>query len=319
MTRPFSGRFGDGEIALLREFVAIVEAGGLSAAQARLNKGKSAISLNLKKLEDRLGMVLCRRGRGGFRLTEEGRVAHSAAIQLLGELDRFGAHIADASATLSGQVTFHADDSFLFVFQRPIANAIARLTAEHPRLRLDARMADPGQVVAAVLDGAADLGLTAAPRRTDLLACTSAFTERMGLFCGRNHPLFACPQAITLEEIGRHRAIETYMDHTPGVRELLGHMTFAASAPTILSRIQLLLSGAYIGFLPLAAAAPWAERGDLRELRAPGTRFQHPCHIIARTPAPEKPAARLLKEALLSEARAAAAEPPYALPRRQAG
>ena len=303
MARPFSGTLGDSEIALLREFVAIVEAGGLSAAEGRLNKGRSAISLNLKKLETRFGMTLCLRGRGGFKLTEEGRIAHSAAIQLLAELDRFGAHIANASATLSGSVTFQADDSFLFVFQRPISAAIARLTADHPRLRLDIRMGDPAQVMTAVLDGAAELGLTAAPRRTDLLAYTPIFTERMGLFCGRNHPLFACPQGATLEEIRRHRAIETYMDHTPGVQELLKHMTFAASAPTILSRVQLLLSGAFIGFLPLQVAEPWTLSGDLQELRAPGTRFENPCHLIARKSRPEKPAARLLREALESEAR----------------
>lgn len=299
MANPFSGKLGDGDIALLREFVVIVESGGLSAAETRLNKGKSAISLNLKKLEIRLGMTLCLRGRAGFRLTEEGRIAHSAAVQLLAELDRFGDHIANASVTLSGSVTFHADDSFLFVFQRPISAAIAELTTDHPRLHLDMRMSDPEQVTTAVLDGIADIGLTAAPRRTELLTYTRVFTERMGLYCGQAHPLYATDQGLPLEELGRHKAISTYMDQTPAVRELLRHMVFAASAPTMLSRIQLILSGAYIGFLPPEVAAPWVERGDLRELRTPGARFEHPCHLILRKSEPEKPAVRFLKNALL--------------------
>lgn len=304
MTRLFSGTLGDGEIALLREFVVIVDAGGLSAAETRLNKGKSAISLNLKKLETRLGMTLCLRGRSGFHLTEEGRITHSAAIQLLGEIDRFGAHIANASASLSGFVTFHADDSFLFVFQRPISNAIAKLTKDHPRLRLDVRMGDPEQVLTAVLDGTADLGLTVAPRRNERLSYTPAFTERMGLFCGRGHPLFSERQSIPLSEIGRHRAIATYMDHTASIRELLGHMTFTANAPTILSRIQLLLSGAYIGFLPLDVAVPWIEAGDLWELHTEGSHFENPCCFIRRKSDPVKLAARLLEEVMIKEASA---------------
>lgn len=302
MTNPFSGTLGDGEIALLREFVVIVEAGGLSAAEARLNKGKSAISLNLKKLETRLGMTLCRRGRGGFSLTEEGRITHSAAVQLLEELHRFGAHIANASASLSGFVRFHADDSFLFGFQRPISNAIARLAADHPRLRLDFRMGDPEQVLIAVLDGAADLGLTAAPRRNDLLSYSTAFTEDMGLFCGKGHQLFSERKLVSLEEIGRHNAIATYMDHAPIARDLLAHMSFTARAPTILSRIQLLLSGAYVGFLPTDVAALWVERGELSEVSAPGSRFQNPCFFIRRKSEPERLIVRLLKQNLMREA-----------------
>lgn len=299
MARPFKGNLSDNDIALLREFITVADAKGLSAAEARLNKGKSAISLNLKKLETRLGMTLCIRGRGGFALTEQGRIAHSAATQLLAELDRFGEHIANAFETLSGSLTFQADDSFLHSFQRPISWAIQQLATDHPRLHLEYRMGDPEQVMTAVLEGAADLALTASPRRTEILSYQPVFSERMGLFCGRGHSLFKRNAPISLSELSDCKAIETYMDPTPTMRELFEHLSFSASGPTIYSRIHLVLSGAYIGFLPLAVAHSWVERGALKELQAPGSRFENTCFLISRRSGPEKPGARIFRKLLL--------------------
>src|SRR5690606_13361160 len=100
LSKPFRGNLSDADIASLREFVEIVEAGGITAAQARLGKGKSAISLGLSRLEGRLAMRLCERGRSGFRLTEQGQMVHSAAVQLLGEIGRFNDFIGAATQKL---------------------------------------------------------------------------------------------------------------------------------------------------------------------------------------------------------------------------
>ena len=64
----------DVDLRLLRIFVTIVESGGLSAAESRLNIGRSTISTHLSDLEIRLGLKLCKRGRSGFELTDAGRI-----------------------------------------------------------------------------------------------------------------------------------------------------------------------------------------------------------------------------------------------------
>lgn len=56
-------------LRLLRVFVTMAERGGYSAAQSELNIGLSTISSHMTALEERLGVRLCGRGRGGFRLT----------------------------------------------------------------------------------------------------------------------------------------------------------------------------------------------------------------------------------------------------------
>jgi DNA-binding transcriptional LysR family regulator len=88
-SRALLGQVSDVDIRLLRVFRSVVEAGGVSAAELELNIGRSAISRHLKDLETRLNVVLCRRGRGGFALTDEGRHVYEATLQVLTEIFRW--------------------------------------------------------------------------------------------------------------------------------------------------------------------------------------------------------------------------------------
>src|SRR6218665_3543724 len=89
LRRTFRGNVSDTDLRLLRLFRMVVERGGLSAAGIVLNHSKSAISLDISNLEQRLGATLCVRGRGGFAMTEEGQIVYLAALQLFHDVDKF--------------------------------------------------------------------------------------------------------------------------------------------------------------------------------------------------------------------------------------
>ena len=71
--RAVLGQLSDMDLRLLQVFKAVVECGGMSAAELELNIGTSTVSRHMKDLETRLGLTLCRRGRAGFALTAEGQ------------------------------------------------------------------------------------------------------------------------------------------------------------------------------------------------------------------------------------------------------
>ncbi|MGL6046421.1 MAG: LysR family transcriptional regulator, partial [Vogesella sp.] len=80
MNKPVAlGQVSDFDIRLLRIFKTVVECGSFSAAESVLGISRSAISLHMGDLEKRLGVCLCRRGRAGFALTDEGREVLRAA------------------------------------------------------------------------------------------------------------------------------------------------------------------------------------------------------------------------------------------------
>ncbi len=72
-------KVSDLDLRLLRIFLAVVDAKGLSEAQAALNIGQPTISTHLATLEARVGFRLCERGRSGFHLTPKGEKFVSAA------------------------------------------------------------------------------------------------------------------------------------------------------------------------------------------------------------------------------------------------
>ena len=102
-------RLQDIDLKSLRVFKAIVEAGGLAGAQAVLNSSQSTLSTQLGDLEKRLGFRLCRRGRGGFALTQQGQ----RLLEALEDYLEFGDAVAHGavqvrSVSLSGgQLLFY--------------------------------------------------------------------------------------------------------------------------------------------------------------------------------------------------------------------
>src|SRR5664279_5195159 len=83
------GQISDMDIRLLRVFRAVVDCGGMAAAELELNIGTSTVSRHIKDLETRLGLTLCRRGRAGFALTAEGEQIYAQSAQLLSATEAF--------------------------------------------------------------------------------------------------------------------------------------------------------------------------------------------------------------------------------------
>lgn len=300
--KPFRGNLSEADIAGLREFVEIVKAGGITAAQARLGKGKSAISLSLSRLEGRLAMRLCERGRSGFSLTEQGQMVHSAAVQLLADIGRFNDFVGAAIHKLEDTVTLLADDSFLFEFTEPLTRAIARIGDRYPDLGLNVRMTSPDHIYASVLEGTGDLGFTTLNRLNDALDITPVCMERMGIFCGKDHPLFNCDDAeLTPETFRRYGFVAPEVTQEELYSEFVRGLKIKARAPTILSRMLLVLSSRYLGIVPLTFAQHWVDKGDIRELRVDGSRTDNICHLVHRKARPLGLGGTIFRSILIEE------------------
>lgn len=60
------------DVSLLRAFVAVVDAGGMTAATGVLNLTQAAVSQQIKRLEDMFGEELISRDRRALKLTSAG-------------------------------------------------------------------------------------------------------------------------------------------------------------------------------------------------------------------------------------------------------
>jgi DNA-binding transcriptional LysR family regulator len=71
------------DVSLLRAFVAVVDAGGMTAATGILNLTQAAVSQQIKRLEDMFGEELITRDRRGMKLTSAGERLFGRAKRLL--------------------------------------------------------------------------------------------------------------------------------------------------------------------------------------------------------------------------------------------
>lgn len=263
----FRGAVSDGDLRLLRVFKTVVDHGGFSAAEVALNKSKSAISLDMSHLEQRMGTKLCVRGRAGFKLTDEGQIIYLAALQLFTDVDKFRDRVASAVRWLSGRVSILLVDNMVSVAAGPMTRAIGDFARRYPKVELKVESATPNGVEQGVLEGEADMGISVVPREVSSLEMIPLFREELRLYCARSHELTGHNlAAIAPDLVKQHRLVMPGVTEDPGFGALVAGFPTGARASNIDSRILLVLSGAFLGFLPPHYAAPWVESGELIEI-----------------------------------------------------
>ncbi|MFK5948372.1 MAG: LysR family transcriptional regulator, partial [Methylococcales bacterium] len=121
----------------LISFVQAAELGSLSKAATSLYTVQSAISRQVKALEDELETQLFIRHGRGLKLTETGQKLFSRATHILKEIEEVKSEIISNNAKLSGRVTVGMPPSVASVL---IGTLAKRLRKEYPHIKL--RFAD---------------------------------------------------------------------------------------------------------------------------------------------------------------------------------
>lgn len=142
------------DIDVLRTFVAIAESGSFTRAARQVHRTPSALSMQIKRLEEILGQVLFVREARHVRLTPEGEV-------LLGYGRRFLRLNEEAvqqfiSPTLEGRVSLGTSDD---VGARILPAVLARFARSHPAVQVDVQVGGTKQSLARLDAGQLDLAL----------------------------------------------------------------------------------------------------------------------------------------------------------------
>jgi len=255
------------DLKLLRVFVAVVEAGGMTSAQADLNLALPTISGRVRQLETRLGMKLCRRGRGGFALTSEGRAVYDEAQKLFANHDQFSRRIRGMRNAMVGSLAIGITDNTLTDPRSRIDAVFGSFCRDAPEVSLSLTARPPNELLRELVAGRLHVAIASFPRQTLGLAYDDLYTERQELFCGQGHPLFERPDAeIDIDTVRSAGLIgRAYW----GARDL---KMFAVSAPRAVvsdmeAEARLILSGHFVGYLPSHFARDYLTAGRLRRIR----------------------------------------------------
>lgn len=254
----------EADLRLLRVFRTVVECGGFTPAEVELNISRAAISQHMADLEKRLGLKLCRRGRAGFLLTDEGRAVHEAVGRFMSAAENFRAEINAIHARLRGELNIGITDNLVTSPRMRVTRALRALKEQGPEVRVNIRMIPPNEIERGVLDGQLHVGVVPTRRTLPGLTELSLYDEESRLYCAAGHPLYACPDDRLGEEV-----ITTADAVAPANMPIPESATLRVTA-TATDRegvAFLILTGCYIGYLPTHYARQWVDRGAMRALR----------------------------------------------------
>jgi len=293
------GQISDADLRLLRVFQAVVDCGGMTAAELELNISTSTISRHVKDLETRLGLTLCRRGRSGFALTPEGERIHAETRQLLAATESFRASVDALHNRLGGSLHVAVFDKTASNPQARIAQAVALFRRQAPDVVIHLHVGTIQAIEHGVMAGQYQLGIIPEHRRSETLSYDELFGESMFLYCATGHPLFGTRRgALTWADVRRH-AFAGLGYHSPNMelshRERLQRSATAFDQESVATFI---LSGDFVGFLPDHYAAGFVRGGQMQAIDP--EQFHYQCHfsaIVRQSPEPA-PATRLFQHCL---------------------
>nr|WP_315529579.1 LysR substrate-binding domain-containing protein [uncultured Achromobacter sp.] len=138
----------------LRSFVVGIDAGSFARAAERLGRSTSAVSAQLKKLEEQAGTPLLRKSGRGLALTDGGEALMSYARRLLALNDE--AVSAVSGLELEGWVRLGLQEDF---GETILPQVLGRFARAHPKVRIEGRVARNDELKAKIASGQLDLAL----------------------------------------------------------------------------------------------------------------------------------------------------------------
>jgi DNA-binding transcriptional LysR family regulator len=181
------------ELSQLRTFRVVAETLNFTRAAERLHLTQSAVSYQIKALEQELGEPLFIRSKRGVRLSRTGQSALAHAVRILDQADELREHVSGQRGPLSGHVKVAAaTQAFVHLFA-PLFESFMRT---YPGVDLTFRSTpSTDQTVSDIVNGAADVGFAALPVYFPSAQVEKLFEDELVLVVGSAHRLSAHPSA----------------------------------------------------------------------------------------------------------------------------
>jgi DNA-binding transcriptional LysR family regulator len=120
-------------------FIAVVEAGGFSAAARRTGSSQPSVSKAIAALEKRLGVALFNRSTRSVTLTDQGQKYYHRTKLLVTEMDEADSELTSSTTDVSGLIRIAASSTFGRLHVLPL---IPDLLALYPGLQVDLILSD---------------------------------------------------------------------------------------------------------------------------------------------------------------------------------
>lgn len=201
------------DLTSLQLFVAVCELGSIAKAAEREFIAASAVSKRLSDLEATLGTPLLHRHTRGVDLTPAGQSLLHHARSVLFSLEKMHSELSEYADGVRGHVRVHASISAIVQF---LPEDLGAFIGQHAEIKIDLQEHLSTEVVRAVQEGAADLGICNTAHGTGELQSRPYRNDKLVLIVPKGHELGAqsainFEAALDCDQVGLHSNSSIYL------------------------------------------------------------------------------------------------------------
>jgi LysR family transcriptional regulator, low CO2-responsive transcriptional regulator len=180
--------------AQLRAFHAVASEGGFTRGALRLGVSQPAVTVQVRALEERYGVLLFRRLGQRIELTEFGRELWQRTRRVFAELDDLEELMASAGELRVGRLEIGADGPF------SVMDLVARFIARHPGVRVAVRIGNATRMLADLREARTDLAVLNLIEPDSELHAEALYRDRIVAFFSSDHP-WAARRRVALADL----------------------------------------------------------------------------------------------------------------------
>jgi len=291
------------DVSDLRIFRAVVDAGSMTAAAARVHLTVASISERIKQMEEDVGAPLLLRNRAGAKPTDAGRVLLQHASKIIRQVEFMNSDLLNYGHRVRSNVRMFATTHSIMEY---VASPVQAFLRACPNADLNVEEHLSEDIVYAVANGTADIGLASDFVESADLETIDFRRDRMVVVVGPDFEVTS-DEPIGFETLLGHdfigfargsRLQEIFEAHAREVGQLLRHRVQMRNFDSV---CQLVAAGAGISLLPRSIATRFASLG-LRTIELADEWAPYNVKICVRKREDLTPSAAVLLECLLADA-----------------
>jgi LysR family transcriptional regulator, low CO2-responsive transcriptional regulator len=175
------------EIRQLRAFVAIAETKTFTAGAKRVNVTQAAISMQIKQIEDEIGVPLFIRTPRRILMTEAGDHLLERARKILREHDTALLEIAELAGAEHGRLRLGSASAMFATIQLP--QILQKLKAKFPNAEVTVSSGTSAALVERITHGDVDVAFVSLPVEASNIQTELLFSDEVCAIAHPNHPL----------------------------------------------------------------------------------------------------------------------------------
>jgi DNA-binding transcriptional LysR family regulator len=271
-------------------FCDLCDTGNFSRAAEASGITQSAVSQQIRAVEERFGVPLIDRSKHQFTLTPEGRVYLEACRDILNRYESLGTRFRVARGELGGNLRIA---SVISIALHNLPPYLKQFRKTHPGVDVTVDYRRSDEIYDAIEDGRADLGLVAYPKARPGLRAISCWQERLVLVMPPGHPLRG-KRPIALDKLNGERFVGLTRDiptreHLDKVLRKAGvKVNYVAELDNIETVKAAVEVESAISIIPETSSYQEVKLGKLLSREIVAERMWRPMGAVTRRPIPNK-------------------------------